>query len=91
MTLCIISISYVNDMVFSTHFIRMYNGQSLNKILSHQSTLPPRKDFKIAHFEISQNLFEIYKNYLKAHENMCSGDFSKTILIMIPKTNSLLQ
>jgi len=91
MTLCIMSISYVNDMVFSTHFIRMYNGQSRNKILSHQPTLPPRKDFKIANFEISQNLFEIYKNYLKAHENKYSSEFSKTILIMIPKANSLLQ
>ena len=69
--LCIISVNYVNDMVFSTHLIRMYNGQSWNKILSHQPALPPRKGFKIANFEISENLFEIHKTYLKAHENKC--------------------
>ena len=28
---------------------------------------------KIANFKISQNLFEIHKNYLEAHENKCSS------------------
>ena len=38
---------------------------------------------KIANFEISQNLCEIHKNYLETHENKCSSEFSRSMLIMI--------